>query len=122
MSRPAFGSRTDVLNHPFIFASGNLGLQEIVSVGLVDDDCVCQLHDALLDTLQVITGTGEDDEHEEIDHRTDGGLGLTNTYCLNQNDIVASRLAHEHRLTALSGDTAEGAAGRRRSDEGFLTP
>ena len=44
-----------------------------VEVGLVDDDQVGQLHDALLDRLQVVAGVGQLQQHEHVGHAGDRG-------------------------------------------------
>ena len=83
VSFPAFGSRTDEFNHTLILTLGNDSFRQIVTIGFVDNDSVGNLHDAFLDALQIITGTGQYNQHKEVNHRTDGDFGLAYTYGFN---------------------------------------
>ena len=87
------------------------------AVGLVDRDHVGQLEHALLDALQLVAGAGQRQQQERVDHLGDGGLGLADADGLDQDDVVAGRLDHHHRLAGGLGDAAERAGGRRRADE-----
>ena len=108
---------TDELRHALVLSARDLRGQEVVAVRLVDDDGVCELHDALFDALQFVTRTRQHNEQEEIDHRAHGCLGLPDADRLDDDDVVACRLAEQHGLTALARDAAEGTARRRRADE-----
>ena len=112
MSLPALGSRANIFYHPLIFAPCHLCLQQIVPIRLVDDDSIRQLHNSLLDALQIITGAGQHHQHKEVYHRAHRGFRLANPHCFNQNHIVACRLAHEHSFTALARHTPQGSPGR----------
>ena len=48
--------------------SSQLGTFQIIPIRLVDDDTVRHLHDAALDTLQLVARTGKLDKQEEIHH------------------------------------------------------
>ena len=108
---------TDELRHALVLSARDLRGQEVVAVRLVDDDGVCELHDALFDALQFVTRTRQHNEQEEIDHRAHGCLGLPDADRLDDDDVVACRLAEQHGLTALARDAAKGAARRRGTDE-----
>ena len=87
-------------------ARGRVG----VEVGLVDDDEVGQLHHALLDRLQVVAGVGQLQQHEHVGHAGDGRLALADADRLDDHDVEAGGLAHQHRLARLLGHAAERAA------------
>ena len=116
---PAGRGRADEFDHALEFAARDFRLDEVVAVGLVDDDGVGELHDAFLDALQLVARARQYDEQEEVDHAAHGDFGLADADGLNQDDVVASRLAEQHGLAALARDAAECAARRRRTDERF---
>ena len=91
-----------------------------IDVGLVDDDQVGQLHHALLDRLQVVTGIGQLQQHEHVGHAGDRRFALTDTHCFDDHHVVAGGLAHQHRLARFFGHAAERARGRAGADIGCL--
>ena len=74
MGFPAFRSGADKFHHPFVFSLGDLSSFQIVPIGLVHHDGIGQFHNAFLDALQVIAGTGKNHQHKEIYHGTDCGF------------------------------------------------
>ena len=80
-------------------ARGHLGTADVVTVGLVDDDTVGHLHDAALDTLQLVARSGQLDEQEEVDHRMDGCLTLAHADGLDEDGVEACGLTEDDRLT-----------------------
>ena len=95
----------------------HLALVDILAITLVDDDTVADLHDASLDALQLVAGTCQLDEQEEIDHRMAGGLALSDTYSLDEYLVEACGLAEDDGLTRLAGHTAQRTCRRTRTDE-----
>ena len=86
-----------------------------VAVGLVDRDDVGELEDAALDALQLVAGTGQGEQQEGVDHLGDRDLVLADADGLDDDDVVAGRLEHEHRLAGGPGHPAELAARRARA-------
>jgi hypothetical protein len=89
-----------------------------VEIGLVDDDQVGQLHDALLDRLQVVAGVGQLQEDEHVGHAGDRGLALADAHGLDDHGAVAGRLDDTDRLARRRRHAAERAAARARAHEG----
>ena len=56
-------------------------------------------------------------QHEQVDHAGDRDLALADADRLDDHDVEAGRLAHQHRLARARGHAAERAAGGRRADE-----
>ena len=81
---------------------------------------VGQLHHALLDGLQVVAGVGQLQQHEHVGHAGHRGLALADADGLDDDDVVAGGLAHQHRLARLLGHAAQRAAGGAGADEGAL--
>ena len=95
-------------------AAAILARVDIVAVGLVDRDHVGELDHALLQALQFVAGAGEHQHQEKVGHVGDSGLRLADADRLDDDDVVAGRLAYQHRLARLGGDAAERAGGRAR--------
>ena len=112
MCFPSLCRRSDKFNHSFIFAAGDLRFRQVIAVCFVDDNSIRKFHDALLDALKFITGTGENDEHEEVYHITDCRFRLAYANGFDQDYIAACRFAEKHGFTALSGYAAQGSARR----------
>ena len=55
MRRPTRRCGPDELEHALVLTACNLRLDEVVPIGLVDDDSIAKLHDTLLNALQLIT-------------------------------------------------------------------
>jgi hypothetical protein len=91
-----------------------------IEVGLVEHHQVGQLHDALLDRLQVVAGIGQLQQHEAVGHAGHRGFGLADADRLDDDDVVAGGLAQQQRLARVLGDAAEAARRGRRPDEGLL--
>ena len=70
---------------------GQVGALYVVAVGLVDDDSVGHLHDAALDSLELVACAGELDEQEEVDHRMDGCLALAHSDCLEIKALLQQK-------------------------------
>src|SRR5581483_8328183 len=71
--------------------------------------------DAPLDPLQLVAGTGADQQHERVDHVVDLGLGLADPDGLDEHGVEPSRFAHQPRLTRAPRDTAQRTASRARA-------
>ena len=69
------------------------GTGDVVTVSLVNDDAVGHFHDASLDALQFIPGSGNLYQQEEIDHGMHGGFTLTDPDGFNQGDVKSGSLA-----------------------------
>ena len=70
-----------------------------------------------LHALQLVTGAGQRQEQERVDHVRDDVLRLPDADRLDQHDVVAGRLHDQHRLAGGLGDAAERAGRRRGPDE-----
>ena len=70
-----------------------VGLVDVVAIGLVDDDGIGHLHDAALDPLELIPRPSELDEEEEVYHRVYGRLALTDPDGLDKDRVEARGLA-----------------------------
>ena len=81
--------------------------EPLVAVGLVHDEGVGELEHALLHPLELVAGARLEQHDEEVDHRRDGDLGLADADRLDEHDVVARRLADEHRLARALRDAAE---------------
>ena len=64
-----------------------------VTVGLVDDDDVGQLHDPPLDALQLVAAARRRQQEEAVDHVGDRGLGLADPHRLDEHHVETGRLA-----------------------------
>ena len=80
-----------------------LGPFYIVAVGFVNDNAVGHLHDAALYALQLIAGTGQLNQQEEIDHGVGCRLALPYSHRLHEHRVVASRLTQHDCLARLPG-------------------
>ena len=89
------------------FTCRDAGVAGIVTVCLVDRDDVCQLKDALLDALQLVTGTSHGKHEEGVDHLGDGDLRLSDTDRLDEYDVVPGGLHDDHGLSGGPGHTAQ---------------
>ena len=78
-----------------------------LSVGLVDDDEVGELHDPALQALELVASAGRDEHEEQVDHRGDLHLRLADTDRLDQHDVEARGLAQQHRFARPPRDTTE---------------
>ena len=89
-----------------------------IAIVLVDDDEIGQLDDAFLDALQIVAAAGRDQQHEQIDHVRDRGLGLADPDRLDDDDVEAGGLGDQHGVARAARDAAQALAGGRRPDEG----
>jgi hypothetical protein len=99
---------------------GDAGLDEVVAVCLVDGDDIGEFEHPLLDALQPVTGAGDHQQQERVDHIGDGRLALADADGLDDDDVEASGLDDHDRFSRRLGDTAEDAGARRGPDEGVL--
>lgn len=100
----------------FTGRDARLGL--VLAVGLVDADDVGEFEDTLLDALQLVTGAGEGEEGERVDHVGDRHLRLPDADRLDEDHVVAGGLEEHHRLAGRLRDAAERARRRGRPNEG----
>ena len=87
--------------------SRQLCLLYIISIGLVDNDTIGHLHDTAFDALQLISRTGQLDEQEEVDHRVNSRLTLSDTHRFNEYGIEAGSFAQNDRFACFAGDTSQ---------------
>ena len=73
-------------------ASGCIGIE----ICFVDQDQVGQLHDALFDGLQIVTGIGQLHQGEQVRHARHSSFTLAHTHRFNDHHIVSSGLAHQN--------------------------
>ena len=116
---PALGGRPQVRQHGGeTRAARQFGRGLVRPVGLVDGDRVGQFDDPALESLQLVPGTGQQHQQEEVDHRADLRLALPHADGLDDDDVVAGGLEQDDRLARLARHAAQRAAGWRRADEG----
>ena len=77
---------------------------EVVTIRLIDDDPVRHLHDPALDALQFVSSTGKLDQQEEIDHRVDSRLALSDTDRFDKYRIESGSFAKNDRFTCFTGN------------------
>ena len=82
------------------------------AIGLVDDNQVGELDDPALDPLQLVARARREQQHEHVDHSRDRDLGLADADRLDEHDVEAGGLAHQHRLAGAARHPAERAARR----------
>ena len=87
------------LQRPSIFSDCSPGRRLDITVSLVDRDHVRDLQHALLDTLQLVTGTGQHQDEEEIHHFGNNRLRLANAHRLHQHMVETGSLTNCHGLT-----------------------
>ena len=68
------------------------------AVGLVHDDEVGELDDPALHALQVVARARREQQQEHVDHARDRDLRLPDADRLDEHDVEARGLAHEHRF------------------------
>ena len=100
-----------------IFGDGAERRRLQIAIGLVDQDQVCELDDAFLEALKLVTGARGEQEEEHVHHVGDGGLGLPDPYRLDDHHIESRGFRQQDRLAAAPRHAAEGRAGGRRPDE-----
>ncbi len=93
-----------------------------VAVGLVDHQRIGQFHDALLDTLQLVTAAGQHQHHEKIHHAGHLVLGLADADGFHEYHVVTGGLTQQHGLACLLRHAAQCALGRRGTDIRLLAP
>ena len=69
--------------------------------------------------MELVSGAGDHDEEEEIDHRANGDFVLADADGFDENDIEACGLTEEHGFAAFAADSAKRAAGGRWADVGI---
>ena len=71
--------------------------------------------------LQLVAGSREREDEEEVDHVGHGRLSLADADRLHEDDVEPGGLAEEHRLARAAGDASgRRAAGRRPDERGRL--
>ena len=88
-------------------SSSQFCLLYVVAVRLIDDDTVRHLHDASLDTLQLVTRPGKLNQQEEIYHRVDSRLALPYSDRLYKYLVESGCLTKDYGLTRLAGYTSQ---------------
>ena len=96
--RPAIGARRLQVDGASVVVPGAAGGRQRLPVGLVDQDQVGQLDDAAFDALQIVPAA----RHHQQDHRVDElvheVLRLPDAHRLDDDPVVARRLAERNRL------------------------
>ena len=90
---------------------------DVLAVGLGDDHDVGHLHDAALDALQLVAGTRNLQQHEHVDHRVHGRLGLPDAHRLDEYHVEARGFAQDDRLACLACHAAQRPGRRGGTDE-----
>ena len=117
--RPPGGKpRRQNMQRGAIFRRSGVCPGQIVAVGLVDGDHIGEFDEALLEALQFVAAAGQHQGEEKIRHVGDRGFRLSGADGLDQNHVVAGRLAQQHGLAGFCGDAAERAGRRRGADVG----
>ena len=80
-----------------------------VTIGLVDDDHVGELHDPALDALELVTAGRRGHQHEQVDQIRHRHLRLADADGLHDHQIEPGGLAQQHRLPRAASDAAQGA-------------
>jgi hypothetical protein len=101
-----------------VFGSCHPGAGGVVAVRLVDCDHVGQFDQAFLEPLQLVAGAGQHQRKEKVRHIGNGSFRLADAHRLDQDHVVAGRLAQQQGLARSCSDAAEGAGGRRGPDVG----
>src|SRR6266542_2805972 len=86
-------------------------------VELVDRDHVRDLHDPRLQRLDRVPGAGHQDEHDRVRDRDHFDFALAGTDRLEEDELLAGRVEHEHRLQSRLREAALMAARAHRADE-----
>ncbi len=87
--------------------SRQVGTLYVVAVGLVDRNAVGHLHDAALYALELVAGTCQLYEQEEVYHGVYGSLRLAYADGLDKDVVVSGGLAEHDCLSGLTSHTAE---------------
>ena len=98
------------LDHPQCrpeFPRGAFGVPHMVAVGLVHRDQLSDLEHALLDPLQLIAGSGEGEEREDIGHLGDRDFRLPDAHRFHEDDVEARSLEDDDRLPGSSRHAAQ---------------
>ena len=98
------------------FEAQLLGGDDVIAVRLRNHDAIGHLDNSLLDSLQLVTCTGQGKKQKEIGHRAHGNLALTHPDRLNENHVVTRRLAQRDRFARLAVHAAQRAARGRWTD------
>src|SRR5664279_3441768 len=88
-----------------------------VTVGLVHDEEVRDLHEARLDGLNVVAHAGRQDDHAALGEPEDLDLVLAHAHRLDEDLVVPGGVEHVHGVGRRARETAEMAARRHRPDE-----
>ena len=91
LGSPATWRKREKMKRVAELSLSQAGAVDVVAVGLVDDDSVGHLHDAALDSLELVACAGELDEQEEVDHRMDGCLALAHSDCLEIKALLQQK-------------------------------
>lgn len=120
--RPARRGALQVVEHHFQFLAVGCRPLAVVAVVFGDYQDVRQFHDAALDALEVVSGSGDEQEHEDVHHGAHRGFRLANADGFNEDDVKACGFARDHGFTRFPGYATQGAAGGGRTDEGVFLP
>ena len=71
-----------------------------------------QFENAFFNALQFVTGSGQHEHEEEIDHGRHGGFRLADADGFDDHHVEAGGLTDEKAFTRHAGHTAQGATGR----------
>src|SRR5699024_8810272 len=81
------------------------------------DHQVGHLHDAAFDALQLVAGSGNLEQHEDVHHGMYGRFALSDSDRFDEYRIESGRFAQDDRLARLAGYAAERTRRRGRTYE-----
>ena len=117
---PTFGGGAEKMHDTLEFQPRRFGADLIVSVRLVHEQDVRDFKNSLFHPLELVPGTGDENEKKAIHHGAHGDFALADSDGFDEHDIEASRLADSDGFPGLPGHTSERSARRRRPDETLL--
>lgn len=96
------------------------GALAVVAVILGNYQNIRQFHDAPLDALEIVSGAGDEQEHENVHHGAHRSFRLADPHGFNENNVKARGFACNHGFTRFPGYASQRAAGGGRADEGVF--
>ena len=101
-----------------IFGRGPARRPRHIAIGLVDHHQIGQLDNTLLDALQFIAATGQQQKGEEIDHISHRRFRLADPHRFNHHHVEAGGLAQQHHFPGAPRHAAKRPRRGRRTNEG----
>jgi hypothetical protein len=88
-----------------------------LSIGLVDDEDIGNLHDACLDRLHVVSGTRHEHQNRHVGRPDDVDFVLANADGLDDHDVLAGGIEDERHVAGRAREPAKVATRRHAADE-----